>query len=281
MKNRFVAFDVETANADMASICQIGVVTFEGTEVVNSWGTLIDPQDFFDPRNVSIHGIDEAKVQGSPSFPDVSVRLREAFAGNVVATHTHFDRVSVARVCSKYDLPAVETAWIDTARVVRRAWPQFRQSGYNLANVTSFLGIEFEHHDAEEDARAAGLVLNRAIAESELSLEEWVVRASTPTSGTVKRTGNPDGPLAGEVVVFTGTLSIPREEAADLAANAGCSVATGVGKKVTLVVVGEQDIRSLGGHQKSSKHRKAERMIQDGQPIRIIQEFDFRALVSA
>ena len=30
MGDRFVAIDFETANADLASICQIGAVTFEG-----------------------------------------------------------------------------------------------------------------------------------------------------------------------------------------------------------------------------------------------------------
>lgn len=32
---RFVALDVETANADMASICSIGAAAFEGGRVVD------------------------------------------------------------------------------------------------------------------------------------------------------------------------------------------------------------------------------------------------------
>ena len=101
------------------------------------------------------------------------------------------------------------------------------------------------------------------------------------TSSSITRAGNLDGPLAGEVVVFTGALSIPRREAADLAAAAGCDVAGSVGKAVTLLVVGDQDVRKLGGHEKSSKHRKAESLIQRGQALRILRESDFRALVNA
>lgn len=165
MGNQFVAVDVETANADMASICQIGVVTFENGTVVDSWGRLVNPQDYFDDLNVSIHGIDEHDVQNAPPFPDVSMRLREAFAGRVVASHMPFDRVAIAKACDKYNLLSIECTWLDTARVARRAWPRLSRRGYGLASIASWLEIEFNHHDAEEDARAAGLVLLRAVTD--------------------------------------------------------------------------------------------------------------------
>ena len=91
--------------------------------------------------------------------------------------------------------------------------------------------------------------------------------------------GNPDGPLHGEVVVFTGALSIRRSEAAQLAATAGCEVDPSVTKVTTLLVVGDQDIRRLAGHEKSSKHRKAEELISKGRTIRILIESDFKRLV--
>jgi len=82
------------------------------------------------------------------------------------------------------------------------------------------------------------------------------------------------------VLVFTGALSVPRREAADLAASIGCEVAQGITKKTTLLVVGDQDVRHLAGHDKSSKHRKAEDLMAAGQRIRILCEADFRELVT-
>lgn len=285
MSHRFVAIDVETANADLASICQVGVVSFRNGEVADAWKTLIDPDDEFDEVNVSIHGIDERMVAGAPRFPDIVEALHTRLAGLVVVSHMPFDRVALGRAHERYGLPAFECTWLDTARVTRRAWPQFSRQGYGLADIASWCGIEFRHHDAEEDARAAGLVLLRALAESDLSVDDWVVRSTRPIGGSsssssITRAGNPDGPLAGEVVVFTGALSIPRREAADLAAAAGCDVAGSVGQTVTLLVVGDQDVRKLGGQEKSSKHRKAEGLIQKGQALRILRESDFRTLVS-
>jgi DNA polymerase-3 subunit epsilon len=180
VNNCFVAVDVETANSDMASICQVGVVAFGNGEVVDSWVTLVDPQDRFDDINISIHGIDRSDVQGAPRFPDIEARLRESFAECVVVSHMPFDRIAIGKACDKYKLPSIECTWLDTARVTRRAWPQFRCRGYGLASVAAWCEIQYDAHDAEEDARAAGLVLLRAISDSGLGVEEWVVRAIQP-----------------------------------------------------------------------------------------------------
>jgi len=180
MNDRFVVVDVETANADVASICQIGVVTFENGAVRNRWSTLVDPEDSFDGMNISIHGIDEEQVRGAPRFPDVEDRLRQSFATTIVASHMPFDRVAIAKACDKYHLPGIECTWLDTAKVARRTWPQFSRRGYGLASIASWLEIEFEHHDAEEDALAAGHVLLHALRHSGLTVDDWVVRANQP-----------------------------------------------------------------------------------------------------
>jgi DNA polymerase-3 subunit epsilon len=44
---RFTAVDVETANEDLASICQIGLVEYEGTSLVREWKSYVDPEDEF------------------------------------------------------------------------------------------------------------------------------------------------------------------------------------------------------------------------------------------
>lgn len=95
----------------------------------------------------------------------------------------------------------------------------------------------------------------------------------------IKRDGNPEGPLYGEVVVFTGALSTERADAADLAAKIGCRVDSGVTQRTTLLVVGDQDIRKLAGHEKSRKYRKAEELVAKGQAIRVLRESDFKELV--
>jgi len=285
MTDRFVAVDVETANADLSTICQIGFVLFDNGKLEWTWESLVDPEDFFDGWNVAIHGITEHDVAGKPTFGELYPKIEASITDQILVCHTPFDRLAITRAIEKYDLPELHCSWLDSAKVVRRAWPdQFAQSGYALAICTAELGVDFRHHVASEDARAAGELVNLAIEHTGRSLDDWLVRVTESIWGfypsqNIAREGNPDGPLAGEIAVFTGALTIPRSHAADLAAGAGCDVTKGVTKKTTLLVVGDQDIRRLAGHSKSSKHRKVEALIENGQPIRILGETDFLRLV--
>ena len=281
---RFIALDVETANPDMSSICQIGIVHFENGQPVETWSSLVDPQDYFDDMNVSIHGIEKEDVRGAPTFKQIYAEINRRVGGQVVAIHTAFDRNAITQAASRHSTTPPECFWLNTASVARRAWPEVAQRGYGLAPLAVKLGIEFEHHDAAEDARTAGMILVRAMTKMGLDLNGWMDRVKRPINpshgSSVAQVGNPEGPLYGEVVAFTGALIVPRHEAADLAARAGCETTDGVTKHTTLLVVGDQDIRLLNGHEKSSKHRKAEELIAKGKPIRILTETDFLSMVA-
>ena len=91
----FVAIDVETANPDMASICQIGLARYKDGLLTEEWKSYIDPEDYFDDINISIHGIDESAVRGAPVLAQVSQQLHGFLDNRVVVCHTHFDRVAI------------------------------------------------------------------------------------------------------------------------------------------------------------------------------------------
>lgn len=280
----FVALDFETANPRLSSICQISATRFQGGEPVETLCTYVQPDDYFHPMNVSIHGIDESTVAGAPTFAEAHRALHDLIGDGIVVTHTGFDRTALYRACEMHTLPAALCQWLDSSMIVRRAWPQFARSGYGLGNVASFLDLAFKHHDAGEDSRVTGEIVVHAIRHTGIDLKDWLVRVRQPISPSdatpIAQTGNISGPLAGEVIVFTGALTLPRREAARMAADAGIDVADGVTKHTTLLVVGDQDLDRLAdGETKSSKHRKAESLIQGGQPLRILSEADFQALL--
>lgn len=279
----FVSIDFETANSDMASICQVGIANYKGHCITKELKAYINPEDYFDPINVSIHGIDEIMVENAPTLPKISQQLYEYLNDKICVCHTHFDRVAAHQAFNKYNLPVPTCTWLDSAKVARRAWDAFQKCGYGLKNVCDHLGYSFQHHDALEDAKAAGHILLKAIEDTGLDLEGWLKRVNQPlffSAAGIACDGNPNGPLFGEVVVFTGALEIPRRVAAEMAAKIGCTVATGVNKNTTILVVGNQDAKKLAGHEISNKQRKAEALILNGQKIRIVREADFEYLVN-
>jgi len=279
----FVAIDVEIANADFSSICQIGIARYTSKNLSEEWKTYVDPEDFFSPINISIHGIDESTVQDAPKLYELAKEIYHHLDNTVVISHTHFDHVSLNQAFAKYNLRYPEPIWLDTARVARRTWEKFAWSGYGLVNICREVGYQFRCHDALEDAKASAVIFLAAIERSGLDINGWLQRVKQPIDPnyiqTIKREGNPEGCLYGNNLVFTGALEIPRREAADMAAKTGCNIQPGVNKDTTMLVVGNQDIRRLAGHEKSSKHRKAEELIRKGQDIRIISEKDFEELV--
>ena len=286
----FNAIDVETANVNYASICQVGFVRVENRKIAEQFVTLVDPEDWFDPWSVSIHGITEQDVEGQPTLPLVMEYLRSRLGGSVLVCHTAFDRVAFNRAATRYDVEPLKVTWLDSAQIVRRAWPEkYARRGYGLGNVADDLGIDFIHHNALEDARAAAEIVIQACDITGRTINQWLDRVQrgiyprqrkkSGSSPPVKREGNPEGVLYGETVVFTGRLGMVRREAADVAASVGCNVGANVTKETTLLVVGIQNMSRLAGYEKSSKHRKAEHLIGKGVDLRIISEDDFLELV--
>ena len=69
MEERYVAFDVETPNAQNRRMSAIGVSVIENGQIVQELYTLVDPQTHFDPFNIALTGITPEMERGQPDFP--------------------------------------------------------------------------------------------------------------------------------------------------------------------------------------------------------------------
>lgn len=173
----FNAIDVETANADPGSICQIGVVRIEAGELVESHSMLVNPEARFNPSNIRLHGISEATVEQSNTLPEIQAELRRLMEDMVLVSHTSFDRVAIDRALDRYGIDLIRATWLDSAAIARAAWPErCRRTGWNLAGIAGDLGITFRHHDAVEDARAAAEIVLRASLYTGIDIKGWMAR---------------------------------------------------------------------------------------------------------
>ncbi len=64
----FVVIDVETANPDFSSICQVGIAEFRDGKHHGLWESLVNPEDYFDEMNIAVHGIEEHMVRQAPKW---------------------------------------------------------------------------------------------------------------------------------------------------------------------------------------------------------------------
>ncbi|WP_089173380.1 exonuclease domain-containing protein [Bosea sp. AS-1] len=217
---RFVALDVETANYNCASICQIGLAFVRPDRTIQTWVTYIDPQT--DDWSCSrIHGITARTVRGAPTFDQILPLLETALTGQVVYQHSSFDQTAINAACTHGGIKQPTWVWRDSVQVARGAWPELKgNGGHGLASLKRHLGLNFVHHDAEEDARASAEVVLRAealaalrtppvvqvLTEAQVSPQQLQRRARSSTEATPTRVTS--APVTDTVVRHLGITRI-------------------------------------------------------------------------
>lgn len=180
MATEFTAIDLETANPDAHSICQIGIARYLDGELAEEWMSYIDPQANFNPDNIAVHGITAAAVRGWPRLPEVAGRLHEMLDGRIVVSHSQFDRVALEQAFDRHEISRLDCSWLDSTLVARRAWEGFAKRGFGLENLCRILGYRYQRHDALGDARAAGVVVLAAIEQTGIGLSRWLQLVELP-----------------------------------------------------------------------------------------------------
>lgn len=159
---RFVALDVETANHDRASICQIGVTCVRPDNSIETWTTHVDPCTST-WAFTGLHGISQSTVRGAPRFADALEMIESPLCGLAIYQHSGFDRSAFRAACAMLQRDEPPWTWQNSVTVARRAWPELKgNGGHGLASLKTHLRLPFEHHDAGEDARAAAEVVLHA-----------------------------------------------------------------------------------------------------------------------
>jgi len=96
---RYVAFDLETTDGDVAScgVVEIGAARVERGEIVDRFHTLVQPYQPISPRASAIHGYTDGDVRDARSFAQVWPEFR-AFVG---------DDVLIAHNGQQFDIPVL------------------------------------------------------------------------------------------------------------------------------------------------------------------------------
>ncbi len=289
----WIAFDFETANSSRNSACALGVAVVEGGSIVRKESWLIRPPTLdFNPFNVRIHGITAEDVKDSPTFAQLWREIAPLLEGKTLIAHNASFDVSVLRhSLDEYNIPYPTLDYYCTCNLSRAVWPG--KIAYKLNILADMLGIQFEHHDAGEDAVAyamialeccrqagaselAALADLHKVAKGQLYPGGYAScsrrRVNASTSGPFPTGEGNDGPL----FAITGTLdSMTRLEAAHKIVAQGWRFKDNMTKETDYLIVGEQDFTKFKDGQKGAKLRKAEDLLQAGYPIEIITEDDF------
>jgi len=154
----FVAIDFETANRQPNSACQLAAVVVRDSEIVAEHCWLIrPPRLFFSPMNISIHGIRPADVADALTMEGVWSELQAIVDGHVLVAHNaRFDMGVLVHSLAAHDVACPAIEFTCTRLLAKAAWPG--KNAYGLKPLGQWLGIDFKHHDALEDARCCAMI---------------------------------------------------------------------------------------------------------------------------
>lgn len=165
MSNRFVSLDLEMANDNISSICQVGVAVFEHGKLVNTWGTLVNPDGEFGYYQTKVHGLTKSDVLHAPKLVDISEHLSLLLADQVVCSYGMSD-------CSALmdSLPLPNCTWMDASVVARRVW-EYGKNRRKLQDVCLEQNVFLaDAHNALADAVATGELMCLAMQQKNFQL---------------------------------------------------------------------------------------------------------------
>ena len=294
MANIAIIVDLETTGLDsnLDQIIEIGAIklNLNTGEILDCFQTFsmpdevyefdydsddeeIEPESFeLDPFIAELTGITEEMLVGAPSNGEAVYAFFE-FAEDypIWAYNAGFDSKFLNQHTEEHK------SLKDIIPIAKRAFPNLEN--YKLSTVGNYLEISTEGaHRAIADCLISKEVLIRGLkVQDENPHSHYFQHHSFKVSDYVAKE---DGVFYGKIIVFTGALvSMTRDNAAKTASKYGFSIGSSVNKKTDYLVVGIQDLNLLAGHEKSSKHRKAEELISEGLKIQIITEEDFKKII--
>jgi DNA polymerase-3 subunit epsilon len=316
----FLAIDFETANSDRRSACALGIAEIKNGKIARSGHYLIQPPEEhngFDPFNVMLHGITYQQVDKVPNFKDVWTLISSLYPVNAIPLVCHnagFDMRVLRDLLNYYQLHTKELSFYDTLLFSKKIWPDL--TNYKLSTLSKKLGFPHDHHNAESDAKACGMVAmnhletlrsNTLLEISTtfgLSLGRFQTRepsaASTLGLHLVLNHSNTletnlagfrefnrgfdlevlDG-LSGKLVVFTGEMSsMTRRTATTKAEALGARVTSSITKNTNMLIVGMNDFTNYSNGKKSRKLMDAEKLLEAGHHIIMIDEEDFIRMIT-
>jgi DNA polymerase-3 subunit epsilon len=157
----FVVVDVETTGLSAAygdRICEVGIVHAQGSEVLDTYQTLVNPQRPISPGASRVNGLRDADVCQAPLFVEIASEVLARVDGVVLVCHNApFDLSFLEAELARLELPWRPAGVVDTLDIARR---HFRFASNSLPAVAARLRIETpQAHRALGDALTTFRVL--------------------------------------------------------------------------------------------------------------------------
>lgn len=153
----FVCLDCEFTGLDQEKdrILELGVATFQGGAIHNSFETLIDPECLISEGALAIHKITQSMLEGKPKIKEVLPEVLSLVDEHIIIGHSiSFDIQMIEREAKQSLVTSklTQSKTIDTLRLARLYGDSPNNSLENLARHFN-IKVEGEAHRAMTDVK--------------------------------------------------------------------------------------------------------------------------------
>ncbi|MBL3657779.1 exonuclease domain-containing protein [Fulvivirga sediminis] len=179
----YAIVDIETTGgfAGSGRITEVAIVIHDGERVIDTYESLINPEQFIPSYISGLTGIDQSMVESAPLFKEVAEEMSEMLAGKIFIAHNvHFDYSFLKR---EFENVGIEfnPKRLCTVRLSRNVFPGLRS--YGLGNLCEQLDINIENrHRAGGDAQATAILFEKIIKTAPEIVEAALKRNSKETT---------------------------------------------------------------------------------------------------
>lgn len=285
----YSVLDTETTglSAYYDEIIEIGILKIRNNEIVDRYSQLIKPESPIDSFITSLTGITNEMVEGMPTINDVKNETLTFIGEDIIVGHnTSFDM----RFLSEGFKQPVNNYYMDTMQFARKVYPELKH--HRLSDLVEYLGLHNNEHRAIADCIATKELydsIKTTMAAKNLKIDNmWYAHKQSSRIGIDISIIVPENVEIDEDnffyqkhVVFTGKLErMVRKDAMQLVVNLGGVLDNSVNKYTNYLILGNNDYNAILKGEKSSKHKKAEKLQLEGQDISIIDEYTFYDLLN-
>ena len=283
--------DLETTGLDPKhdEIIEIGIIKVRNNKIVDTYQTLVQPSGkFYDDEDNEIYidefieeltGITNGMLENSPKIVEVIENAINFISEDIIVGHNvNFDINFLYYDLKIYNDTDLSNDFLDLMKMARRAIKEINH--HRLVDIADFFEYDYEPHRAIEDCKATFDLLNKLkeyIEEKQLDVSDAAIKSHskldlrTLKSETLEV--DTENYFYNKNICFTGKLEhFVRKDAAQICVNLGAHCENNVTKKTDVLVLGNFDYNATVKDNKSTKLKKAEGLILDGQDIEIMSE---------
>lgn len=300
----YTVIDIETTGFDpkFDEIIEIGAIKVRNNTIIEKFESLIKPNGYFcdddngievfeyvDDFITNLTGITNEMLETAPSLEEVLPKYIDFIGDDIVIGHNvHFDINFLYDVMLKLVDHEFSNDLVDLLRLSRRVYPEYKN--HKLETVAKNLDVDISNkHRSLRDCEItyeSYIKLIQHLEDENVDLSKLFAKSGGRKSLDLKSITSEkeyfdeDHLLYNMNCVFTGTLEkMARKYAAQLVVDLGGKCINSVTKKANFLILGNFEYNATVKNGKSTKLKKAEKLILEGQALQILSEDVFYDLV--